>query len=188
MVRAAGAGAVLSYGDDGLLQRTWIYSPEPSALARGKRFEEQVVASWRRRNGGTDFFAQHTVALGWHPELARHAGKLPAKAPRSRGSTGRPDMLVNVDPDGTTTGDDLNHDYRALLEVKATVFDGVPLARSKRTIARHREQIVQYIGTQLDLTRPDDFADEEAFVAPGVIYSNTPSDPALKVYVEQYFG
>jgi hypothetical protein len=147
-----------------------------------------MLASWAHRNGGINFRAQHAVALGWQPELASDAGKLPAKAQRDKGTVGRLDILVDVDPERTAARDDLAHPYRGLLEVKSTNFDGVSMDRIKRTIARHRRQIVAYIGTQLDLNHPDEFAENEAFVAPGITYANTPTDPSIQAFIEGYFG
>jgi hypothetical protein len=189
IVRESGAGSVAVYGADGVVRFIWTFSGrEPAVLTRGKVFDKEVAGSWGRRNGGTHILPQHTVQLGWHPELAPDAGKLPKGARREKGATGRLDILVEVDPEGSDPNDAHQHAYRALLEVKSTLFDGVPLGNLKRTIARHRRQIVDYIGTQLDLEHPDAFEEPEAFVAPGVIYAHKPSDPALKTFVEDYFG
>jgi hypothetical protein len=94
----SGAGSVAIYGTDGVLQLNWTYTPEPPALLRGKVFEDEVVASWDHRQDGINFQTQHAVPPGWHPELAPVAGKRLKKAPRTKGKTGRPDILVDVDP------------------------------------------------------------------------------------------
>src|SRR5207244_6774641 len=139
MVRAHGSGSVVIYDADGVLRQAWTYVAEREHLLRGRRFEEEVVKSWSARHGGTLVRDQHTVLLGFHRDLIAKAGEVPKGVKREKRTTGRLDIVIDVDPTGTAVGDDLRHAYRAVLEVKSTQFDRMSLASIKRSIKKHRE-------------------------------------------------
>lgn len=83
-VRAHGGGSVNIYDADGVFRQTWTYVAELEHLLRGKRFEDEVDKSCRRRNGGSTRPDQHRAPLGWHPELITTAGEVPKGTQRQK--------------------------------------------------------------------------------------------------------
>ena len=65
----------------------------------------------------------------------------------------------------------------AIVEIKATDWDGLPPKRIRPTAQRHARQVWRYINDYVELQRKD--------VCAGVVYENEPSQDQVRALVEQ---
>ncbi|TAK20752.1 MAG: hypothetical protein EPO26_17160 [Chloroflexota bacterium] len=151
---------------------------EPEHLRRGKDFHTRLQASWGRIHGGDQAIPEE------HVDMDRFSRQPPASGRRR----GRIDIAVDLESRRTRADGHVDPAHRAVLEAKATIFDGKSPTQVRRRIAQHRRQLAAYIGTQADLNTPAAIEDPESAVTPGIIYPQAPTDPAIRQMIEEYFA